>query len=147
MSNFSVFKVVTDGGSVSAASSDALAWMARMNVTSEVTKTFTIQAAYNYRAPMKIENGEFAAQQAANLSLRKKIQGDQGAVVLRINDPFATMRFKIRAGDDKAINLTRRNPQLRMAFLGYQYNFGRPPRVRQVAPETGGGSVGFGGPP
>jgi hypothetical protein len=35
-----------------------------------------------------------------------------------------------------------------MVFLGYQYTFGRPPRVRQVAPEqTGGGSTGFGGPP
>ena len=68
--------------------------------------------------------------------------------MLRVNDPFATMRFRIRAGDDKTVNLTHRNPQLRMAFLGYQYNFGRPPRVRQVAPDaSGGGSVGFGGPP
>jgi hypothetical protein len=34
-----------------------------------------------------------------------------------------------------------------MVFVGYQFTFGRPPRVRQVAPEsTGGGSVGFGGP-
>ena len=139
--------MVTDGGSASAASSDAVAWMARLNVTSEVTKTFTVQAAYNYRAPMKIERGEFGAQQAANLALRKKLNGDKSAVVFRVNDPFATMRFRIRAGDDKVVNLTQRNPQLRMAFLGYQYNFGRPPRVRQVPEQTGGGSVGFGGPP
>ncbi|MES2521765.1 MAG: TonB-dependent receptor [Gemmatimonadota bacterium] len=147
LSNFSVFKVVTDGGSASAASSDALAWTGRMNVTADVTKTFTIQAAYNYRAPMKIERGEFGAQQVANLALRKKLYGDKAALVLRVNDPFATMRFRIRAGDSKAINLTHRNPNLRMAFLGYQYNFGRAPKVRQVPEQTGGGSVGFGGPP
>ena len=79
--------------------------------------------------------------------VRGNIEGDKAAIVLRVNDPFATMRFRIRAGDSKAINLTQRNPNLRMAFLGYQYNFGRPPKVRQVPEQTGGGSVGFGGPP
>jgi outer membrane receptor protein involved in Fe transport len=148
LTNFSVFKLVTDGGSTSAVGSDAVTWMGRMNVTSELTKTLTMQAAYNYRAANKIERGEFGAQQAANLALRKKVQGDKGAVMLRVSDPFATMRFRIRTGDGKVMQLTQRNPQLRAVFLGYQYNFGRPPRVRQVAPDqTGGGSVGFGGPP
>jgi len=32
-----------------------------------------------------------------------------------------------------------------MVFIAHQYNFGRPPRVRQVAPDqTSGGSVGSG---
>jgi outer membrane receptor protein involved in Fe transport len=148
LSNFSLFKMVTDGGSTSAVGSDALAWMGRVNITSELTRTFTVQAAYNYRAPMKIERGTFGAQHGANLSLRKKVNSDKAAVVLRVNDPFATMRFRIRTGDDKVMQLTERNPGARMVFLGYQYNFGRPPRMRQVSPDqTGGGSVGFGGPP
>lgn len=84
-----------------------------MNVTSELTKTLTIQAAYNYRAAAKIERGEFGAQQAVNLALRKKIQGDKGVVMLRVSDPFATMRFRIRTGDGKVMQLTQRNPQLR----------------------------------
>ena len=148
LTNFSVFKLVTDGGSTSAVGSDALAWTGRLNVTSELTKTLTLQAAYNYRAPMKIERGEFGAQQAANFALRKKIQGDQGALLLRVADPFEQLRFRIRTGDTNVVQLTERNPDSRMIFLAYQYNFGRPPRVRQVAPEqTGGGSVGFGGPP
>jgi hypothetical protein len=96
---------------------------------------------------MKIERGEFGAQQTANLALRRKVQGDKGAVMLRLSDPFATMRFRIETGDGKVTQLTQRNPHLRRVFLGYQYNFGRPPRVRQVTPEqTGGGSVNFGGP-
>ncbi len=148
LTNFSLFKQVTDGGSTTAVGSDAIGWMGRINVTSELTKTLTMQAAYNYRAPMKIERGEFGAQQAMNFALRKKIQGDKGAVLLRVADPFEMIRFRISTGDGKVHQLTVRNPESRMVFLGYQYNFGRPPRVRQVAPEqTGGGSVGFGGPP
>ena len=147
LSNFSVFKMVTDGGSTSALSSDALAWMGRVNVTSEITRTFIVQAAYNYRAPMQIERGEFGAQQAANLAFRKKLNGDKSSIMLRVNDPFATMRFRIQTGDGEVVQLTQRNPGTRMAFLGYQYNFGRPPRVRQVTPDGSGGSVGFGGPP
>jgi hypothetical protein len=148
LTNFSLFKQVTDGGSTSAVSSDAIGWMGRINVTSELTKTLTVQAAYNYKAPLKIERGEYGAQQVANIALRKKIQGDQGAVLFRVADPFEMVRFKISTGDGKVRQLTQRNPESRMVFLGYQYNFGRPPRVRQVAPEqTGGGSVGFGGPP
>jgi ferric enterobactin receptor len=148
LTSVSLFKLVTDGGSTSALGSDAIGWMGRINVTSELTKTLTLQAAYNYRAPMKIERGEFGAQQIANVALRRKVQGDRGAVLLRVADPFEMMRFRIRTGDGKVLQLTERNPQSRVAFVGYQYNFGRPPRVRQVAPEqTGGGSVGFGGAP
>jgi outer membrane receptor protein involved in Fe transport len=148
LTNFSLFKQVTDGGSTSAVSSDAIGWMGRINVTSEVTKTFTVQAAYNYKAPLRIERGEYGAQQVANIALRKKIQRDQGAVFLRVADPFELVKFKISTGDGKVRQLTQRNPESRMVFIGYQYNFGRPPRVRQVAPDqTSGGSVGFGAPP
>ncbi len=148
LANVNVFKQVTDGGSTSAVGSDAIGWMGRVNLTSELTKTLTLQAVYNYRAAMKIERGEFGAQQVANFVLRKKIQNDKGALLFRVADPFSTMRFQIRTGDGKVVQLTRRNPQLRAVFFGYQYTFGRPPRVRQVAPEqTGGGSVGFGTPP
>lgn len=148
LTNFSVFKQVTDGGSTSAVGSDAVTWMGRANVTSELTSKLIAQVAYQYRAPMKIEKGEFGAQHAANIALRYKLNGDKESIMLRVNDPFAEMRFHVKAGDDKVIQLTERNPHIRFFFLAYQRNFGRPPRVRQVAPEaTTGGSVGFGGPP
>jgi outer membrane receptor protein involved in Fe transport len=148
LTNFGVFKQVTDGGSTSALGSNAIGWMGRVNITSELTSKFVGTAGYNYRAPMKIEGGEFGAQHAANLALRYKINADKESIMLRVNDPFGTMRFRVLAGDDKVIQLTERKPHIRSMFLSYQRNFGRPPRVRQVAPEaTGGGSVGFGGPP
>jgi ferric enterobactin receptor len=147
LSNFSLFKQVTDGGSTSALGSDAIGWQGRINVTSQLTKTFAVQAAYNYRAAMKMERGEQGAQQMATVLLRQKVQGDKGALMLRVVDPFELMRFRIRAADGHVVQLTERNPASRAVFLGYQYTFGRPPKVRQVAPEQGGGSVPFGGPP
>ena len=148
LTNWGVFKQVTDGGSTSAVGSDAIGWMGRLNVSSELHPKLLAQVAYNYRAPMTIEKGEMGAQHSANMALRYKLNGDKESLLLRVQDPFSELKFHVRAGDDKVIQLTERYPHARMVFLGYQRNFGRPPRVRQVAPEaTGGGSVGFGGPP
>jgi outer membrane receptor protein involved in Fe transport len=141
---FNVFKMVTDGGSTSAVGSDAVTWMSRVNATSELTKTLILQASYFYRAPMKIERGRFDAQQMANFALRKKLNGDKSSITLRVNDPFGTGVFRVRAGDDKVIQLTERGMGTRTAFLAFQYNYGRPPRVRQVQPDQSSqGGAGF----
>src|SRR5204863_7857995 len=128
----------------SAVGTDAVTWMGRVNATTELTKTVILQASYFYRAPMKIERGRFEAQQMANLALRKKIDGDNSSVTLRVNDPFNTGTFRVRAGDDKVIQLTERNMGARTVFLAFQYNYGRPPRVRQVQPDQSSqGGAGF----
>jgi ferric enterobactin receptor len=126
---------VTDGGSTSSLGSDAVTWSSRVNGTTEVTKTFIVQASYFYRAPMKIEKGRFESMQMLNLSMRKKLDGDKASVTLRISDPFNTSTFRVRAGDDKVVQITERNFGQRMAFLAFQYNYGRPPRVRQPTQE------------
>ena len=141
---FNVFKMVTDGGSTSAVGSDAVTWMGRVNGTSELTKTLVVQASYMYRAPMNIERGRFEAQQLANFALRKKIDGDKSSITLRINDPFNTGVFSVRVGDDKILQITERSFGARTVFLAFQYNYGRPPRVRQVQPDQSGqGGAGF----
>ena len=146
LTNATLFRLVTDGGSINSVGSDALGWMARINLNADVTRSLGVQAGYNYRSSMKIERGEIAEQQMMNISFRKKIQGDKGVLMLRIADPFQLMKFHIRTGDDNLMQITERTPNMRAVFLGYQYNFGHPPRVRQVAPDqTSGGSVGFGG--
>ncbi len=133
--SFNIFKMVTDGGSESSVSSDAVTWMSRMNGTAQVTPTLTFQAMYFYRAPMKIERGEFSSTQMANFSLRQKLDGDKATVSLRVSDPFNTMRFKIRAGDDKIIQLTERRFGARAVFLTFQYAFGQAPKIRQPRPD------------
>ena len=132
---FNIFKMVTDGGSTSSLGSDAVTWMGRVNVTSELTKTMILTTAYFYRAPMKIERGQFEAVHGANVALRKKLNGDKSSLTLRVNDPFGTQRFRVRAGNEDVLQITERNFGARMVWLAFQYNYGRPPRVRQVRPE------------
>lgn len=134
--SFNVYKMVTDGGSTSSLASNAVMWSARVNGTMQFTPATMLQASYFYRGPQVIERGKFWAQQAANLSLRQKFN-DASTVSIRVVDPFNTMKFKIRAGDENVIQLTERSFDSRSVYLTYQYNFGRPPKFsprKQDAP-------------
>ena len=144
---FNLFKMVTDGGSTSAVGSSAVTWSGRVNGSTEITKTLIFQGSYFYRAPMKIEKGRFEQTHMANLSLRKKLDGDKATVTLRVNDPFNTGAFRVRAGDDNVVQITERNFNSRMMWLAFQYNYGRPPRVRQPRQEDQGGGSAFIPPP
>ena len=131
ISGFNLFKQVTDGGSESVLSSNAVIWSARVNATINATKNTTLQGMYFYRGPTKIERGEFAAQQGANLSVRQKIMEGKATVSLRVQDPFNTAGMKIKTGDDNIMQVTQRKFGVRAAFLTFQYNFGQTPKVRQ----------------
>jgi outer membrane receptor protein involved in Fe transport len=133
--SFNVFKMVTDGGSQSAVGSNAVTWSARVNGTTQLTPTFTVQGSYFYRAPMKIERGRFEAFQGTNFSMRKKINGDKAIVGLRFNDPFNTNRFRVLAGDDNVTQFTARSFGAHSTWLTFQYNYGQAPKVREVRPE------------
>jgi ferric enterobactin receptor len=128
---FNLFKQVTDGGSESALSSNAVTWSARVNTTINATKNTTFNGSYFYRAPTKIERGEFAAQQMANFSVRQKIMEGKATVSLRVQDPFNTMGMRIKTGDDNITQVTQRKFGVRAAFLTFQYNFGQTPKIRQ----------------
>jgi ferric enterobactin receptor len=144
---FNVFKMVTDGGSTSSLGSDAVSWMGRVNGSSELTKRFMLQASYFYRAPMKIERGQFEAVQAANIALRTKLNGDKATMTLRVVDPFATQKFRVRAGNDDILQITERSFGSRMVWLAFQYNYGRPPRLRQPKQDDSGASQSGFAPP
>jgi ferric enterobactin receptor len=143
---FNVFKMVTEGSSGEASlSSDAVTWSARFNGTLNVTPRTSVTAMYFYRAPMAIEGGRFDAFGFANVALRQKLYGDRMNLTLRVSDPFNTQRFRIRAGDDNIIQLTERTFTSRALHLSVQYNFGRPPRVRQRPDQPQEGGTPFGG--
>ena len=143
---FNVFKMVTDGGSTSSLGSNGVTWSARVNGTTELTKTVLFQASAFYRAPLKLEQGQFERMFMTNFSVRKKLQGDAASVTLRVSDPFNTGVFRVRAGDDNVMQITERNFGSRMVWLAFQFNHGRPPRVREVRREQEGGA-GFPTPP
>ncbi|HKP77010.1 MAG TPA: TonB-dependent receptor [Longimicrobiaceae bacterium] len=129
---FNVFKMVTEGGGgESSLASNAVSWSARVNGTFNVTPRTSFTAQYFYRAPMNIERGRFEGMGIANFSMRQKLYGEKASVTFRVSDPFDGTRFRVQAGDDNVIQLTERTFNSRAFHVTFQYNFGRPPRVRQ----------------
>jgi outer membrane receptor protein involved in Fe transport len=129
---FNVFKMVTEGGGgESSLASNAVSWSARVNGTFNLTPRTSFTAQYFYRAPMNIERGRFEGMGIANFSMRQKVYGEKASLTFRISDPFDGTRFRVRAGDDNVIQLTERTFNARAFHVTFQYNFGRPPRVRQ----------------
>jgi ferric enterobactin receptor len=127
---FNIFKLVTDGGSQSALSSNAVTWSYRLNATTQLNPTVILQANYFYRAPVKIEKGKFSAFQMTNLTIRKKLDGDNMSVAVRFADPFNQMKFRIKAGDDNLEQITTRQFGVRATYFTFQWNYGKPPKVR-----------------
>jgi outer membrane receptor protein involved in Fe transport len=147
LASLNLYKTVTEGTSGEASlGSNAVGWMGRVNGTWNVTPSTAVTAMYFYRAPMPIERGRFAAAAMANFSVRQKLQGDRATLTLRVSDPFKQQRFRVEAGDDNIIQLTERTFNSRALHMTFQYNFGRPPRLRQQPqePQQQGGSP-FGG--
>lgn len=130
LASFNVFKVVTDGGSESNLSSNAVSWAGRVNMTFNANPATTIVASYNYRAPINIERGKFFGSSNANLTIRRKFSPSTLAT-LRFADPFNTNRFRVEVGDDNIIQLSQRAFNSRAAYLSVQYTFGQTPKLRQ----------------
>jgi outer membrane receptor protein involved in Fe transport len=128
--SFNVFKMVTDGGSQSALSSNAVNWMTRLNANWAVTPSTSVIGSFFYIAPMKIERGEFSSRSIVNLTVRQKLT-EKSTLTARLADPFQTMKFKIDVADDNIRQLTTRNFNNRALYLTYQYNFGTQPKLKQ----------------
>ena len=128
--SFNVFKMVTDGGTQSALSSNGVNWMTRFNANWTVTPATSVIGSYFYIAPMKIERGEFAERSIVNLSIRQKL-GASSTLTARLADPFQTMKFRVDVADDNIRQLTTRSFNNRALYLTYQYTFGTQPKLKQ----------------
>lgn len=133
--SFNIFKMVTDGGSLSSLSSDAVTWSSRVSGTAQLSPTLTLQANYFYRAPVNVERGRFGAMQSGQLSMRKKLMNDQASLSLRFADPFNTLRFRINVRNENIRQITERSFGQRAAYVTFQYSFGRLPKIRQPRQE------------
>lgn len=143
LASFNVFKMVTDGGSETSLSSDAVTWSTRLNGTAELTPSLSLQAMTFYRAPMEFETGKFSSFKMTTLTLRQKLFDDRASATLRLVDPFDTMGFRVEAGDENLVQITERNFDARSLQLTFQYNFGKAPKVRQPRPDQGQESQGM----
>jgi outer membrane receptor protein involved in Fe transport len=127
---FNLFKTVTDGGSETALSSNSVTWSTRLNVTTQVSPTVSLQGNYFYRAPANMGRGHFSSMQMTNITVKKKLDGDNMSVAVRFADPFDTMKFRIQAGDDNLTQITARKFGVRATYVTFQYAYGKPPKIR-----------------
>ncbi len=130
-----VFKTVTDGGSETALTTDAIAFSGRLNGNLNLTDALSMSANYRYQAPQKIEKGRFSANQQTFISFRQKVYGEKGSVTLRFVDPFNTIGFRIKTGNETILQNTSRSFGVRGTFLSFNYNFGQTPKIRQPQPQ------------
>jgi len=141
-----IFHQVTEGGSAAAGiGSSGTTWSARANMSATIFPTIVLQGSYFYRAPMNFEGGRFMGMQMTNFSLRKKLDGDNASVIFRVSDPFSTGRFRVYGVNGVVRQLTERSFGQRAAYVGFQYNYGKPPKIRQQSQQDQGqqGGVGF----
>jgi outer membrane receptor protein involved in Fe transport len=135
--SFNVFKMVTNGGSETSLSTNAVTWSTRWNGTVQLSPTLSLQAMSFYRAPMEFETGKFSSFKMTSMTLRQKLLDDRASLSLRVVDPFDTMGFRVEVGDDDLVQVTEREFDARSLQLTFQYNFGKPTRDRQPRPEGG----------
>lgn len=139
-----IFRTVADGGSAQAGlGSNGTTWSARANLSATVLPTVVMQGSYFYRAPMNFAGGRFLSMQMTNFTLRKKLDGDNASVVFRVSDPFSTGRFRVYGLNGTVRQLTERSFGQRAAYVGFQYSYGKPPKLRQPEPGQQQGTPGF----
>ncbi|HYO46859.1 MAG TPA: TonB-dependent receptor [Gemmatimonadota bacterium] len=136
IASFNVFKMVTEGGSESSLSSNAVTWSTRLNLTADLTPALSLQGMYFYRAPMEFESGKFSSWKMSSLTLRQRLIGDRASLSLRLVDPFDTMGFRVEAANDDVTQITERKFDARAVHLTFQYSFGQAPKVRQPRPDA-----------
>ena len=137
---FNVFKMVTDGGSTTARRIGCGDVVSRVNGTSEMTKTLIVAGVVHVSRADEDRGRPFRrAYRWRTSSLRKKLDGDKASVTLRVTDPFNTGVFRVRAGDDKVIQLTERELRARercssrsSTTTAVRRVFGRCSRIRAV---------------
>jgi ferric enterobactin receptor len=136
--SLNAFKTVVDGTPESSLSPTGFTWTGRLNGSARVGNTWLFNVAYIYRAEIPVVDGHFYRAQNTNITIRRKIQGERATIGLSIVDPFATNTFHILVRGPRIQQETERTLGLRGVFLRYQYNFGRPPKVREVREESEG---------
>jgi outer membrane receptor protein involved in Fe transport len=142
MASFNIFKMVTEGGSETSLSSNAVTWSTRLNATVDINPALSLQGMAMYRAPMEFERGRFSSWKMTSFTLRQQLAGDRASLSLRVVDPFDFMGFRVEAEDENIFQITERQFDAQSVHLTFQYTFGQAPKVRQPRPDQGGDQQG-----
>lgn len=103
-----------------------------------------------YKSPMKSPQGTIDFMSNVDITLRKRILGTKGMLILSVFDIFNDTKFQIQASDYNFQNYFVRKRETRYATLTFRYNFGsessntKKPKVEKPeSRDSGGGDMGM----
>jgi outer membrane receptor protein involved in Fe transport len=128
-STFSVYRDARDGTNISAAYRRAATlWSVGGNVGLRVSETTNAQGFVNHFPMQSILQGRASGWTMMSFGVRQRVSGTRGTISLNVMDPFNMNRSSSTSSDPTFIQHSRSTNSMRMASLGFTYNFGRPPQ-------------------
>lgn len=125
------YRRATDGTSAQTdLSNDAFGWGGRLNLTYAIREGTDLQMNFNYRAPMKTEQGRSGAMVFMNAALRQRA-GDNASFSIRARDPLGLASFSSVVDEPmlyQTFERTMGGPQVGVTFT---YAIGQRPRQRE----------------
>ncbi len=141
--SMSVYREVRDGSNISAAYRRE-AWMTSyygyFGYKLRTNTTATVNA--NYFPSQAILQGSASGYMYMSMGIRQQLWGTKGSLTLGIDDPLALQKFNSNTRDASYIQSSRSSYSSRMARIGFNWNFGKPPQRLTRGMEGGGGETG-----
>ena len=141
--SMSVYREVRDGSNIS---NDYRreAWMTSyygyFGYKLRTNTTATINA--NYFPSQAILQGRASGYMWMDLGIRQQLWGTKGSLSISISDPLALQKYNSNTRDASYIQSSRSNYSSRMARIGFNWNFGKPPQRLTRGMEGGSADTG-----
>lgn len=101
-----------------------------------------------YKSPFESPQGTVHFMSNIDVSLRKKILGQRGNIILSVFDILDDTKFRLNNSDIDFLNEFERKRETRFFIISFRYNFGKEnnskkPKIEKPEPREGGGDMGM----
>lgn len=127
--NINVYRDPRDGSNIgSGYRRAAVLWSMGGNMSARWSETLTAQVFGNHFPAQSILQGSASGFTFTSISVRRQIGDRKGSIALNVTDPFNLYRYTSSSRDATYVQRSRSSFSMRVATLGFTYNFGRPPQ-------------------
>lgn len=142
--NVNVYQDARDGSNIGAGyHRTATLWSMGGNVAIRLSPTLSAQMFGNHFPTQSILQGRASGYTFTSISVRRQIGDRKGSISLNVMDPFNLYRYTSSSRDATYVQRSRSSATMRVATLGFSYNFGRPPQQqsRRAADQDEGETI------
>ena len=115
--------------------------------TANLSKRWSLQSTYNYKAPRQGPQGQINARHSMDAALKHTFMKGKANLTLRVSDIFNTMHFQIYTEADGVVSDFYRKRESRIGFLTFSMRFGQEgksqKKVRKEEQENSGSGFDF----